>query len=302
MRASVGLAALVVVATASRLALAHGGGGYRGPKWDPPPDVRAPADPPHPIEDERELDFARWWPRNRDAILRPRIAARVSRAAIESALPVLRALLGDPSQPERVRAASAVALARMGDGPSAATLKTLASAGSEEVPPTLRGAATLALGFLRRDDPGIRAFLVELVRDTSRDGSPVRPCAAVALGLHADTWRPDPGTSAFLMNELSRSQTDAEVKPACFIALALCADSGVVQELVAVATYGRLPSGGAEFGVRERMRAMWALGRVTRARDAANVTDALLAFVARGMDDVATLLGSAIAAPGRPIW
>jgi len=254
--------ATFVLASIAASALAHGGE-YHGPRGEPPPEeCHDPSDPPPPPS-----DWAAWWADAKDEFA-PRAAddsREAARRAVATATPRLREIVFDEARNFRVRAAAMTALARGGDDSVAPFARKIALADGESVRREFRESATLALGFLGRADATTRTFLADVLVHGPRDGSFVRAFAALALALLGD----EPSTTRALLAAVARPESEANVKPACLLALGLIGDASAAADLASIVRDGRLADdAAASFTVLERAYAYEALARIDRGRGA----------------------------------
>src|SRR6187455_2557560 len=226
------MVALVIAALVPAPALGHGGGGYSGRAGEVPPDSVEPFDPPPP-PDECDSFLG--------AIRRRHVSDDASRSRIAVAL---LALLASPDRMKYcdVRAAAAIAVARIGNASIADDLMRRLRDGAEHH--EVREAAAIGLGVAANDPPTTRAVLIGLLRSTSSDS--MRSSAAAALGLlggNADGCR-DAVTA--LTQIVADAKTDSSVRIASLLALGLLGTDSTVSELAAIARMGHAtPSGAA---------------------------------------------------------
>jgi HEAT repeat protein len=256
-------------------------------------------------------DWTFWWNFNKDPILRVRDAVHgrqrgsrtvgwlhrtgrtaggsqivtATQAAIRNRIvPALRDLLEQDDLNFDIRSAAAIALAKIGDPEVTPHLirMTRNERATGRYHKIVVESAALSLGLLQDDTDETRELLLEVVADRDRDGSFVRPFAAVSLGLLAGAGEGgvDPAVTETLLRVLAGKEPGPDVKPACLLALGLAGDEAAVPDLLHMLERGQARSKRADaLGDVELAYAVEALGRIGApgtAEDPTAVVDALL--------------------------
>ena len=229
-----------------------------------------------------------WWAANKDEILQVKSSVRVMHAGVRTGtgfgnrggsglrsvtdeaiqdriVPALRKLLADDAQSFHIRSAAELGLAKIGDTSIVPALRAMAGDEEKKYHREIEETAALALGLLQQDDAGTRAFLADILRRTSLDGSYVRPFAAVSLGLLGGKNDPERLSMESLFEVTARRETSNDVKPSCLLGLGLLGDDAAIPELVAMLRAGRSTRAGAvPLSDVETAYAAAALGKIGR--------------------------------------
>jgi HEAT repeat protein len=223
-------------------------------------------------------------------------------AILEQVVPLLRDLLARDDEYFDVRAAAAIALAKIGDVASAPVLCALAR-GDVKSHKVVSESAALAAGLLEKDLSEVRETLADLASDRSRTGSFARPFAAVGLGFLPAPPDDAAAVRDLLLRVVAGREPGVDAKPACLLALGLRQDRDAVPALLAILRDGRVPVHGAEpLSDLEVSYAVQALGRIGapghERTGPTSVVDDLVVAAGRESADV-NVRRSAIVALGR---
>ena len=236
-------------------------------------------------------DWTFWWNYNKDEILQLKSAVKrmnqgpvtsggaggfgrrasgtqaIKTATDESIqqniVPLLKEMLADKEISFHIQSAAQLGLAKIGDETIVDTLKKMAMDDGKTYHREVRESAGLALGLLQKDTPEIRSFLIETVKDSSRDDTFLRPFSALSLGLLGDKNDKDRATFTAMIEVLSRKEPKGDVKPSCLLAIGLCGNNAAVPELLKIVQDGKTTSKGAE-GLDDNVvaYAIGALGKI----------------------------------------
>jgi HEAT repeat protein len=238
-------------------------------------------------------DWTFWWNYNKDEILQLKSAVKKmqrgptslgsggafgnkkSNTAIKSAtdesiqnniVPLLRQLLNEKDVSFHIQSAAELGLAKIGDESIVDTLKKMAvNDGPTKYHREVQETAGLALGLLQKDTPEIRGFLIDMVKDSKRDDSFLRPFSAISLGLLGDKNDKDRQTIQAMMDVLSHKEPKGDIKPACLTAIGLLTDDVAVPELYTMVTTRKTSTKGSEeLDETEMSYAIAALGKIGR--------------------------------------
>lgn len=233
-------------------------------------------------------DWTFWWNYNKDEILQLKSAVRKmqrgpstgssagafgkksSGTAIKSAtdesiqqniVPLLHKFLEDKETNFHIQSAAQLGLAKIGDESIVETLKTMGRDRSYHK--EVQESAGLALGLLQKDTPEIRAWLIESMKDGSKDDTYLRPFSAIALGLLGDKNDTDRAAFNAMLDVLSGKEAKGDVKPACLTAIGLFGNDAAVPELLTIVQTGKTSRKGAEqLNDTEISYAISALGKI----------------------------------------
>jgi hypothetical protein len=258
--------AIGLVALLPSLALGHGGGGRSG---FVPPAGREPADPPPPPDDGTPTP-----PSNPNGIRDETLRARVVVA--------LHGLAADRTHDADLRAASVLALARIGGAESVADLAARLLDEHENDCVEVRRAALFGLGVAAGDASGGRASLVAFLRRRERGDEGTRQVAALALGLAGGDGDREGESVATLVEIVADANERTDTRLACLAALGLAGDERAVPELVAMVRTGRAgPAEAERLGDAEIGAAVVALGMIGKPGERGAAADALAEILTR---------------------
>lgn len=219
-------------------------------------------------------EWVYWWNVNKDEVLsavtRERAARRASTGGAahdlgkggdgvtssvrasevsirEQVIPALRDLIDRPGLGFDVRSACELGLAKIGDESLLRTLPSLLrgvgpDGKSEHM--EVRESAALSYGLLGAATPEVREILIGALEDP-RNGSHVRPFAAVSLGLLGNADDHDDTVVPTLLKALARKESSPGVKPSVLVGLGLLGDTKVVPQLLTMLDTGRAGPGKA---------------------------------------------------------
>jgi HEAT repeat protein len=227
-----------------------------------------------------------WWVNNKDEILQVKSAVNTmlrgsvtsdsfgkkshgairritDRAITEEIVPTLRALLADEKQSFHVRSAAELGLAKIGDEDSIETLRRMATNETKSFHREIEETAALALGLMQRDDRDTRDLLTDIVSRQARDGTYVRPFAAISLGLIGDKNDRERAVMSAFVAVVAHKEPGADIKPACLTGLGLLGNDAAIPELVAMVRNGKASAPGAvELTEIESAYAVAAIGKI----------------------------------------
>jgi HEAT repeat protein len=263
-------------------------------------------------------DWTFWWNYNKDEILQLKSAVKKmqtgpktgstgvfggGRSSVGKAIkspteeaiqtkivPLLRELLeASPKDISfHIQGAAELGLAKIGDETIVETLKKMALNSDKEYPQEVVESAGLGFGLLQKDTPEIRAFLIDLVKDQSKDGTRLRSFSAIALGLLQDKNDKDKAALTAMFEVVSRKEPGVDVQPACLLSVGLNGNDTAVPELMSIATTGKSSLKGAlEVDDTAISYAIGALGKIGRpGLDGAGketvIVDALMTMLEKG--------------------
>jgi HEAT repeat protein len=239
-------------------------------------------------------DWTFWWNYNKDEILQLKSAVKKMQkspstgsaagafgkpakagTAIKSAtdesiqktiVPLLHQFLDDRELSFHIQSAAELGLAKIGDETIIDTLKKMAL--NEAKPPyhrEVQESAGLAFGLLQNDSKEVRGFLIDMVKDSARDDSFLRPFSAISLGLLSDKTDGYGQARSALIDVLSHKEPKGDIKPACLTALGLQQNDAAVGELLNIVQTGTTTQKGAEkLNETEVAYAVSALGKIGR--------------------------------------
>ena len=164
-----------------------------------------------------------------------------------------------------IQSAAELALAKIGTPDLAAKLIEIAESPDGVYDRITVESAALALGILQRESPEVRAALTSLIADRKRDGSFVRPFAALSLGLLGGAARQSDATlatSAALYDVIAGKESSQDIKPAAILALGLMGGATDVGPLLAMARTAKTQGGKEKLSDSEVAHAIAALGRI----------------------------------------
>jgi len=237
-------------------------------------------------------DWTFWWNYNKDEILQLKSAVKKmqrgpssgntggmfgkkkSDSSIKSAtdesiqkniVPLLRTLLEEKDVSFHIQSAAELGLAKIGDDSILETLKKMATNDNKTYHREVQETAGLALGLLQKDTPEVRQFLIDLVKDSKRDESFLRPFSAISLGLLGDKNDKDRQTFTSMIDVISHKEVKGDIKPACLTAIGLLKNDSAVSELYTIVTTGKTSTKGAEeLDENDKSYAIAALGKIGR--------------------------------------
>jgi len=236
-------------------------------------------------------DWTFWWNYNKDEILQLKSAVKkmnkgpvsggsgggfgksagnsqairtaTDQSIQEKIVPLLKTLLEDKEMSFHIQSAAELGLAKIGDESIVETLKKMAMDDGKGYHREVRETAGLALGLLQKDTPEIRSFLIEMMKDSSRDDTFLRPFSAISLGLLGDKSDKYATTWASMLEVLSRKEPKGDIKPSCLLAVGLLQNTAAVPELLAIVQNGKTSTKGSE-GLDDNVvaYAIGALGKI----------------------------------------
>jgi HEAT repeat protein len=219
-------------------------------------------------------DWTFWWNYNKDEILQLKSAVKrmnqgpttsggaggfgkkmggsqAIRTATDESIqrdivPLLKQLLEDKEISFHIQSAAELGLAKIGDESIVDTLKKMAMDDGKTYHREVRETAGLALGLLQKDTQEIRNLLIEMVKDSGRDDTFLRPFSAISLGLLGDKNDKYSTTSAAMIEVLSRKEPKGDVKPSCLLAIGLLGNPSAVPELLSIVQNAKTTTKGSE--------------------------------------------------------
>jgi HEAT repeat protein len=261
-----------------------GGGGGGGPTTG---GAKRPANKGPGYE-----DWTFWWNYNKDEILQLKSAVKrmqkgpttggaggafgakgksggqsirsaTDESIQKSIVPLLHQLLVEKDISFHIQSAAELGLAKIGDESIVETLKKMALNEGNVYHREVQESAGLAFGLLQKDTPEIRSFLIELVKDSSKDSSYLRPFSALSLGLLGDKNDADRAAVTALVEVLSKKEVKGDIKPACLTALGLLGNDAVVPELMTIVSTKKTSlKGSVELDDIDVSYAISALGKI----------------------------------------
>jgi HEAT repeat protein len=238
-------------------------------------------------------DWTFWWNYNKDEILQLKSAVRKMQknpstgssagafgakpkgTAIKSAtdesiqkniVPLLHQFLEDREISFHIQSAAELGLAKIGDESILETLKKMAL---NDAKPSyhreVQESAGLAYGLLQKDTEEVRSFLIEIIKDGTKDDSFLRPFSAISLGLLGDKNDRDSKSRTAILEILSKKEPKGDIKPSCLTALGLLQNDAAVGELLTMVQTGKTSQKGAEaLSDNDIAFAVSALGKIGR--------------------------------------
>ena len=236
-------------------------------------------------------DWTFWWNYNKDEILQLKSAVkRMNRGpttsggaggfgkrssgstAIRTAtdesiqrdiVPLLRTMLEDKEISFHIQSAAELGLAKIGDESIVDTLKKMAMDDGKTYHREVRESAGLAFGLLQKDTDDIRTFLIDVMKESSKDDTFLRPFSALSLGLLGDKNDKDAKTWNAMIEVLSRKEPKGDIKPSCLVAAGMLQNPAAVPELLAIVQNGKTSTKGSE-GLDDNVvaYAIGALGKI----------------------------------------
>ncbi len=230
-------------------------------------------------------DWTFWWNYNKDEILQLKSKVRkmqqgpstggqfgrkTSGTAIKSAtdeaiqkniVPLLHQFLEDRETNFHIQSAAQLGLAKIGDESIVETLKTMGR--DKSYHKEVQESAGLALGLLQKDTPDIRAYLIEAMKDSSKDDTYLRPFSAIALGLLGEKNDTDRAAFNAMIDVISAKEVKGDIKPACLAAIGLFGNDASVAELMNIVQTSKTSRKGSELlNDTEISYAISALGKI----------------------------------------